>query len=84
MKITLNNKFIDLVIVLSHKDFTQECQYLLSFFKSELKKISEELDNLKLPENQKNLIEYQKINTLQIDLENKANSLIFKKLNFRP
>ena len=81
MKI-LNQKFIDLIIVLTEPNFATEKSELLHFFRSELQKIETELNNLQIPEVQKTLLEFQKFNFLQIKLENQATFYLQNKITY--
>ena len=68
--------FIDLIIVLSEDVFVAKKRSLVDFFRSELRKISAELQGLHIPESQKSYIAIQKFNQLQIDLEQRAKSIL--------
>ena len=79
MKI-FNQPFIDLVIILSESRFQSDKDELITYFRTELCKITQELRNLQIPESQKSYLTSYKLNKLQIELESRAKFLLDHKI----
>ena len=75
MKI-FNQPFIDLIIILSESRFQSDKDELITYFRTELRRITQELRNLQIPESQKSYLTSYKLNKLQIELEARAKFIL--------